>query len=239
MNTWKEVIPDYEFTEWSEENTSHIENIYLRQSLEAGKWAFASDYVRLHALYTFGGIYLDTDVEVRQRFDPFLEHDFFIGSEKNKSFKGIGTAVIGARKENALVKEMLDLYQSITFVKTDGDFDQLPNTVRIKNFLKEKGIIRVFSEDEPIRIKENSLIYPTIYFCSPSEKSYAIHHFAASWVDDYKIKKKFTFKIFGKNISILKYKIQMARKPLSDPEGGTIFLKTPISKKNGYIFTLR
>jgi mannosyltransferase OCH1-like enzyme len=41
------------------------------------KWAFSSDYTRLHALYEESGIYLDTDVYVRKRFDSFLNHDFF------------------------------------------------------------------------------------------------------------------------------------------------------------------
>lgn len=40
------------------------------------KWAFVSDYVRLWAIYHQGGIYLDTDVEVKKSLDSFLSHDF-------------------------------------------------------------------------------------------------------------------------------------------------------------------
>ena len=40
----------------------------MKEAYEKGKYAFVSDYVRVYALYNYGGIYLDTDVEVYKKF---------------------------------------------------------------------------------------------------------------------------------------------------------------------------
>ena len=93
----EKVLPDYEIREWSEKDLFRFsDNRYVRQAYEAKKWAFVSDVFRLFALYKEGGIYLDTDVEVRKTFSPLLEGDFFIGSEKHGRFESIGTAGLGA-----------------------------------------------------------------------------------------------------------------------------------------------
>ena len=108
INTWKDVLKDYEFREWSEKDLDKLsDNIYVKEAYNAKKWAFVSDVFRLYALYTEGGIYLDTDVEVKKSFDDLLNLDFFIGSEKGKKSFNLGTAVIGASKNNQIIKDML------------------------------------------------------------------------------------------------------------------------------------
>ena len=66
---------------------------FVREAVQLSKWAFASDYIRLYAIFSEGGIYLDSDVFVYQNFDPFLENRYFTNIEftshfkKNKSWK--------------------------------------------------------------------------------------------------------------------------------------------------------
>ena len=45
------------------------------------KWAFACDYIRVYALYTEGGIYLDSDVFVRNSLDFCLANRAFSAVE--------------------------------------------------------------------------------------------------------------------------------------------------------------
>lgn len=72
MKTWKSVLFDYEIREWSEKDLYLFqENRYVQQAYKAKKWAFVADVFRLYAVKTFGGIYLDTDVEVRKSFNDF------------------------------------------------------------------------------------------------------------------------------------------------------------------------
>lgn len=81
IDSWKKYCPDFEFICWDESKIDQFDNQFLSQAIEARKWAFAADYVRLMALYNFGGIYLDTDVEfIRQPFE-FMDNDVFLGFE--------------------------------------------------------------------------------------------------------------------------------------------------------------
>ena len=68
IESWKNILVDYEIKEWNEDNFDININEFVRQAYESGKYAFVSDYVRVYALYNYGGIYMDTDVEVYKAF---------------------------------------------------------------------------------------------------------------------------------------------------------------------------
>ena len=84
IKSWKKYLPDYKIIEWNEDNFDINSNQYVREAYEAKKYAFVSDYVRLYALYNYGGIYMDTDVEVIKSLDEFLIHEAFSGFESPK-----------------------------------------------------------------------------------------------------------------------------------------------------------
>lgn len=69
ISTWQKYCPDYEIKEWNESNFDVNQNQYCREAYETKKWAFVSDYARLKILYEYGGIYMDTDVEVCKPLD--------------------------------------------------------------------------------------------------------------------------------------------------------------------------
>ena len=73
MESWKKYCPDYKIMAWNEQNFDISQNRYAQQAYEAKKYAFVSDYVRLAVLYEYGGIYLDTDVELVRPLDELLE----------------------------------------------------------------------------------------------------------------------------------------------------------------------
>ena len=91
----------YEVIEWNETNCDLQCNNYIKKAVEYKNWAFVSDYFRLRALYEFGGIYLDTDVEVYKSFDDLLNKKGFVGYMHDAL---IGTAVLGFEKENLFIK---------------------------------------------------------------------------------------------------------------------------------------
>ncbi len=76
-------MPEYEIKRWDVSN-SPVNIDWVKESLKKKKWAFASDYIRLYALYHEGGIYLDTDVFVKKDFSMLLTTDFFTGIEYNE-----------------------------------------------------------------------------------------------------------------------------------------------------------
>ncbi|MDR3128763.1 MAG: hypothetical protein LBU03_00695 [Tannerellaceae bacterium] len=81
LKSWKRVMPDYEIICWDKERFDIDSVQFVKDACAARKWAFAADYIRLYAVYTEGGIYLDSDVLVFRRFDCFLNHGAFSGIE--------------------------------------------------------------------------------------------------------------------------------------------------------------
>ena len=206
LESWKKIFPDYEIKKWGNECLSQFDNRYLRQAVEAKKWAFVSDYVRLYALLTEGGIYFDTDEEVLKNLDEFMDHDFFIGSQKCGSAREISPALIGTIPNNPLVKDLLSVYDEVEFIKPDGSHNLTTNPKMFARVLKAKyGLTDkdLFVTKDRVKIMENSYIYPYYFFCTDNEKAYAIHHYSGSWTPIWRIKKKLSFSI-GKTEYILK-----------------------------------
>lgn len=133
METWKKVLPDYEFILWDAKKLAEINNTFANEAVSVRKWAFASDFVRMYAVYTYGGIYIDTDIEMYKSFDPYLKHRMFIGREGNERWDGSGSAkryistfslltshCFGAEPGHPYLKECLDYYTNRHFIRTDN-----------------------------------------------------------------------------------------------------------------------
>ncbi|NIK76102.1 mannosyltransferase OCH1-like enzyme [Paenibacillus castaneae] len=185
MKSWEKYLGGYQFMEWNENNFDISSNRYVKEAYEARKYAFVSDYVRLHALQRYGGIYLDTDVEVIKPLDPFLQHDAFSGFEDQK-FLQSGT--MGAVKDHFWIKELLDHYVNRSFLLPDGSMDTTTNTAVITKICAKHGLI----QNGEYQVLSNGVtFYPRAYF-SPydyinggnyiTNESHSIHHFAQSWL---------------------------------------------------------
>ena len=72
IKSWKKYLPDYEIIRWSEENVDLEECPFIKEAYENKKWAFVADYARTKAIYEYGGIYFDTDMEVVKNIDELL-----------------------------------------------------------------------------------------------------------------------------------------------------------------------
>ena len=131
IESWKKFCPDYEIVEWNETNFDVNQNIYTKEAYENKKWAFVSDYVRLYALYHHGGIYMDTDVEVLKNLDDYLNHDAFSGFESSNA---IPTGIIGAKKGNYHIKQLLNEYNDRHFILPNGEMDLTTNVTTITNY---------------------------------------------------------------------------------------------------------
>lgn len=185
LDSWKEHLSDYQIVEWNEETFDVKTNSYVKEAYEAKKYAFVSDYVRVYALYRYGGIYLDTDVEVIKSFNDLLYHNSFWGFEQENY---IATSTIGAAKGNPIIEIFLDSYKGKRFLKEDGSFDDLTNVAIVTDILKKKGLIMDGTYQEFAGV---AAFYPQPFF-SPydyincrkyvTENTYAIHHFYKSWL---------------------------------------------------------
>lgn len=180
---WKKLHPDYEIILWDDAKFSayYDESSFVKVCLDQKKYGFLSDYFRFTVLYKFGGIYIDTDVEVFKNLDEFLNCKMFMGFIFDSS---IGTALFGSEKENPLMLEWLHILES--------DFEKKGNFT-VSNDWITKYFIEHFS-DFLLNGKRQSLdcgieIYPKDYFerykiNKKSPGGYAEHHCYGSWNDD-------------------------------------------------------
>lgn len=185
IESWKKFLPDYEIKEWNENNFDVNMYPYAKEALENRKFAFVTDVVRLYALYTEGGVYMDTDVEVLKTYDPFLHHEMFSGFETNNY---VLTGMMAAEKGSIWAKELLEQYNDRHFVLEDGSFDLTTNTSVITEYMKFKGLLLNNKyQDFP----GLCTMYPSEYFCPKdhttgkikcTKNTVCIHHFAGSWL---------------------------------------------------------
>ena len=184
IESWKKYLPGYELKEWNEDNFDISQNQYVKEAYENRKFAFVTDYVRLYAIYTEGGVYMDTDVEVLGSYDQFLHHHAFSGFETDGN---VPTGMMAAEKGSVWAKELLDQYKDRVFVQPDGSFDMTTNTVVITNYMLGKGLVQnnTFQDFPGL-----CTMYPADYFCPKDHRTgmikctkntVCIHHFAGSW----------------------------------------------------------
>lgn len=120
LASWKEVLPDYEFRLWNRKQFDIDCTQWTKQAFEAKKYAFAADYIRLYALYNYGGIYLDSDVVVYKSFNDLLHLPYFIGEDITHCFE---PAIIGSEPHQKWLKDVLDRYEGLSFVDLDGSYN--------------------------------------------------------------------------------------------------------------------
>jgi hypothetical protein len=186
LKSWKKFCPDYEIREWNEQTFSISEApLYVRQAYEAKKWAFVTDYIRLHVIYTYGGIYFDTDVELLRNIDCLLVHDSFFGYE-NAHYVSTGLG-FGAKPKALVLKDLMKDYEEIPFVLDDGSYDLTPCPFRNQHVFDSLGAI---ANSNDIQYLPGVTLFPARFFspknyvsgdCVISEDAFSIHHFLASW----------------------------------------------------------
>lgn len=185
IESWKKFLPDYQLIEWNENNFNIEKLEYTKEAYVAEKYAFVSDVARIEALYQHGGIYMDTDVEVLKTFTPLLDARCILGMEEKEY---VATSFMAFEKEHPLVKQFLNLYESISFFDKNGQIITGTNVAKLTNLLIEKGFVQ---ENYYQELEEGIKIYPKEFF-SPydyinchyniTENSYCVHHFAVSWM---------------------------------------------------------
>lgn len=188
IDSWKRVMPDFEIHCWDGNSFDFNSIPFVRDAMTAKKYAFVADYVRLFALYTEGGIYLDSDVEVFKSFEPFLSQYFFCGTEAfyadNRVNYRMEAAIMGAEKGHPFVAECMDYYKKAKYVD--------PKQLKVMPVVISEIASQYNYKNCNIhqQLDNKTTVYPTSVFtndiCPEKENAqqiYAIHHNAGSWID--------------------------------------------------------
>lgn len=182
IESWKKYCPDYEIIEWNENNFNINCCEYVKDAYNQKKWAYVSDYARFYVLNKYGGVYLDTDVQLLKPIDKLLLNGKFAGFAKEDI---VATGLIMAtEKGDWLCNEVLDSYINERFIWEDPS-KILAIGRRVTSILKKNGLI---CNGELQKVKDYT-IYPSYYFNPTNgdmnvkidERAYSVHHYAATW----------------------------------------------------------
>ena len=193
IESWHKYLPDYECILWDADkirDSGILSCEWVKEAYSLNRKDSVSDYVRLYALYTEGGIFFDTDVEVVKDISPLLENQSFMGYETKGDFEA---AIMGAEAGTAWIGKCLEYYHERHFCNPNGsliDFAPMPTKlckILYANYNIPNEIIK------PIVIADAGLtLYPCDYF-SPknnytykikkTRNTYTIHHFNNHWIN--------------------------------------------------------
>jgi hypothetical protein len=234
VDSWKEKCPGYEIKIWDTTTFDMGSSLWVQQAFEKKKYAFAADYIRFWAVYSYGGIYLDSDVEVIKNFDDLLHLTSFMGFAVNGSYE---PAIIGAVKHQEWLAKCMAYYQNRQFIRPDGRLDMLtlPDIVE-PVLLKNYGLKIAALRDNITTVIDGALtLFPYEYFSPDSlnlritKNTYTVHHYNNSWTTPaFRIRSKI-FRIIATNkilFAIYTNTWQQVK----------CFVKTKILKQHYYIY---
>lgn len=208
--TWEVHLPEFKIRVWNKDSFDFDSIPFVKEAILAKKWAFAADYIRLYALYTEGGLYLDSDVKILKPFkESWFDYDFFSaheihpglfenagGSQQlNSSFLpridgeiitgfAVQGAIFASVPNHPYVKECLDQYTNLNLFSDDG-------TMNLKKIIIGSVITPIaekygytYQDTEQV-LKDNMLILPANILVGNAifldKQSYAIHLINGSW----------------------------------------------------------
>ena len=187
---------DWEIKIWNEHNLDMEMNNWVKQAYENKQYNYLSDYFRIFLLYKYGGVYIDTDVEIIRPIDNLLCNKAFCGIQQdqiyfnyfNKNLKKICIKyvdyhpiialglIIGCEPGDNYIKQILDNFSNYKNCNSD------PLMVYPNKLFHKDGFV---FENKLQRIND-WVIYPAEYFCpipcgsdklNKTVNTYTIHHY--------------------------------------------------------------
>lgn len=195
IDSWRRHFPEYEVREWNEENFDVNIIPYTRDAYAAKKYAFVSDYVRFWALYHYGGLYFDTDVEVIRPLDDIINKGAFMGFEVDDARRkdllpsvapGLG---LGTEAGHPLYAEILKRFEQLSYYMPDGSRNTFTMVPLVTQLLKEKGLVL----EDRLQTVADVTVYPNEYFnpfdditgiMRTTTNTRTIHWYAKTWTDN-------------------------------------------------------
>lgn len=173
IQTWREVLPDYEIRLWTDKD---MRDRFARPINN-------SNLLKYHALFNHGGVFLDNDMEVLKPFD--LSRRAFLAFQRTDMLKeSINTAVIGAEKGHPFIGECLREIQSHPEEPCPIWLGcGLPTDLLIKSGMRG---LNVDQDVGDVHVYDRSAFYPWSWEEEPdagriTDSTFAIHHWEGSW----------------------------------------------------------
>ena len=186
IDTWKRLLPDYTIKRWTYDDALAMNSPFVNEALSMKKWAFAADVVRFYALYREGGVYMDSDIFLKRRFDEFIPEKGFATfielPHADNTRLSLQAAFMIGEKGNSFCKDMLDYYDSVHFNDAKDIIKSEVSPIKMSYIAEKYGFVH-----RDIEQKLGDLtVYPARYL-SPRNKfehdpnSIGVHRIYGSW----------------------------------------------------------
>lgn len=212
---WARACPGWRIRRWGLEDLRDVKIRFVQEAISVRKWAFASDWLRLHALAQEGGFYLDTDVELRSSLESIRDNDLCMGLEDSGYPQ---TALIGAIPNHPIIKELLEIYSSRRFIVQDGVYNEVTNNVEFARLFARHGVnVTALPKERETETLPRVRFYPVSLLCHPVDDlpNIAIHHETGTWLEPYQRKHVLDLPFGVRVIRMKKRKFATAMSPLN------------------------
>lgn len=204
MESWKKYCPGFEIREWNETNFDVCCCSFVKEAYQEKKWAFVADYARFYAMYSCGGVYLETDTELIKPIDDLLEHSAFFGFGRKNSMT---LPCCGTERGSQIAYDMIEYYHNSHFCKQEGIDTTTVNNILFDILLSKYQLV---ANNKFQMLDGGIAIYPSDYFYSTDWQTgivkkdpnlRVIHYADATWFPDSERKaiylKRKLIKMFG------------------------------------------
>lgn len=189
IETWKRHNPEYTVVCWDERSIDASDS-FIARARDERAWAKLSDYVRLKVIGDFGGIYLDTDVEVIRPLDGLLGEQCFVGYQNLfDEDEPVCNAVIGARPQHPFILAALESFprEDPRPLNQVGTGPELLSRALLSKGLPQSSRTPVTIEG--VTVLPRAVFYPyhwseTYHRRCVRPETLAIHHWDMSWHRD-------------------------------------------------------
>lgn len=225
IQSWKKYLPDWEIVKWNESNFNVNKYRWVREALSVKKYAFAADFIRMYVLLHYGGIYMDTDVQLYNPVETILTDSFLTGllnhhhgtdfmnkvtsdgylsgSHEECSGFGIQVGFMYSEPNHPFVKDFMEkVYENgqRRFINDDGTYNELVIDGLMMRFLCDEYNAKFV--DTTQRLNGNITLYDSSVFATRktrNKNTVAVHWFDQSWMDNtllMRLKKFIKYRLF-------------------------------------------
>ncbi len=187
IDSWKRFLPEYEIKEWNLSNYDIEKNEFMKTACQKRKWAFVSDYARLDVISTYGGIYMDMDVELIKDPDELLHHEAVFSFNMNDH---IDLAMFASTARIPILETLMSMYDEQVFDDSEKAMSHFSQPGFVESSFLKYGI----NMDGRMQWIDDMVFLPKTYFMpldmftylpqAQSEYTYAIHWCNGGWRDE-------------------------------------------------------
>lgn len=176
---FEDLHPEWQFWTWTSSSAEALPFMRCRQTFDAAStWAGKSDVLRYEVLATYGGVYVDTDVEPLRPFDDLLNDPRPFAAWEDRHM--ICPTVMGSAAGHPAIERLIEALPLWARSRPKAPPNQQTGPYFLTAQWRRRKDVRLLDPVSfyPIHWSEREMLggpYPM--------DSYAVHHWAKGWAD--------------------------------------------------------